>query len=240
MGWKYYALPLTTFNSSRRQVNIVLTKNGIWTLANIVIADPTQADLLPRSCTIQGLTTFDITQAKEKNYHNRHLIDQFLYLAIEVFGCLHKHANVFLHDCANAIWSLKRLEGLHLLTLVTFLCQKVLIALQKIQASLILSWAVAIGFKLFNFHPFKTHLPSPESIYCRPSIFDIEIWPTYNKRSVLDIERFWHLFWTNLMSCNFSIFLIFIPLYIFRIYDVFLKKALHDWFFCTFEHLISI
>jgi hypothetical protein len=25
-------------------------------------------------------------------------LDQFLPLAIEVFGCLHKHAHVFLHD----------------------------------------------------------------------------------------------------------------------------------------------
>ncbi len=30
-------------------------------------------------------------------------IDQFLPLAIEVFSCLHKHAYVFLYDCANAI-----------------------------------------------------------------------------------------------------------------------------------------
>jgi hypothetical protein len=41
---------------------------------------------------------------KEKNYHNQHPTNQFFPLAIEVFGCLHKHADVFLHDCANAIW----------------------------------------------------------------------------------------------------------------------------------------
>jgi hypothetical protein len=42
-------------------------------------------------------------QAKIRNYRNRHVIDKFLPLAIEVFGCLHKHVDVFLHDCANAI-----------------------------------------------------------------------------------------------------------------------------------------
>jgi len=56
-----------------------------------------------------------------RTYYNRHRIDQFLPLTIEVFGCLHKHSNVFLHNCANAICSLKGIEGLHLSTLVTFL-----------------------------------------------------------------------------------------------------------------------
>jgi len=38
----------------------------------------------------------------------KHPIGQFLPLTIEVFGCLNKQANVFLHDCANAMWNLKR------------------------------------------------------------------------------------------------------------------------------------
>jgi hypothetical protein len=76
---------------------------------------------LPRSCTTQRFATSDVTQAKEKNYHNRHPINQFLPLAIEVFGYLHKHADVFLHDYANVIWSLKGTKGSHLFTLITFL-----------------------------------------------------------------------------------------------------------------------
>jgi hypothetical protein len=35
-------------------------------------------------------------------------------LTMEVFGCLHKHVDVFLHKCANAIWSLKGQEGSYL------------------------------------------------------------------------------------------------------------------------------
>jgi hypothetical protein len=85
----------------------VLTKDGICTIANIVIADLMWVDLLPRSCAIEGFATSDDVQAQEKSYCNRHLTDQILPLAIEVFGCLHKHVDVFLHDCANAIWSLK-------------------------------------------------------------------------------------------------------------------------------------
>jgi hypothetical protein len=61
---------------------------------------------------IQGFVASNATQAKERSYHKQHPIDQFLPLAIEVFGCLHKHVDVFLHNCAIAIWSLKGLEGL--------------------------------------------------------------------------------------------------------------------------------
>jgi hypothetical protein len=32
--------------------------------------------------------------AKERSFCNQHLVDQFFPLAIEVFNCLHKHANV--------------------------------------------------------------------------------------------------------------------------------------------------
>jgi hypothetical protein len=73
-----HALPSTTFNFFRWQIDIVFTKDGIRTLADVVIVDPTQAYLLPRSCTTQGFPTFDVAQAKERNYHNWHPNDQFL------------------------------------------------------------------------------------------------------------------------------------------------------------------
>jgi hypothetical protein len=95
-------LPSTTFSSSRQQVDIVLTKDGICTLADILIADPTRAYSLPQSCTTQRFVVFDATQAKERNYRNWHPIHQFFLLTIEVFGWLHKHADVFLHEYANA------------------------------------------------------------------------------------------------------------------------------------------
>jgi hypothetical protein len=73
-----------------------------------------------------------------------HHIDPFFLSTIKVFGCLHKWTDVFWYDCANAIWSLKGLEGLHLFVLVTFFYQKISITLQKVQMSSILSWMVAI------------------------------------------------------------------------------------------------
>jgi hypothetical protein len=87
----------------------VCTKNDIHTLANVVIVDPTQMDLLPQFFTIQGFVVSNAVQTKERSYHNRHPINQFFPIVIEVFGCLHEHVDMFLHDCGNAICSLKGL-----------------------------------------------------------------------------------------------------------------------------------
>jgi hypothetical protein len=112
MGWKQlHTLPLTTFHFSHWGVDIVITKDGIRTLANIVIANPTWMDLLTWSYTTRGFTTSKGSQTKERNYCNWHPTNHFLPLAIEVFGCLDKQADIFLHDCANAMWNFKRLEG---------------------------------------------------------------------------------------------------------------------------------
>jgi hypothetical protein len=208
VGWKQlHALLSTTFNSFCRWIDIVLTKYDIHTLADVIIADPMWTDLFPRSCTTQRFVTPDVVQAKEKSYHNRHPTDQILMLAIDVFGCLHKHVNVFLHYYANAIWSLKMQEGPHLFTLVNFLCQKVLITLQKMQTPPILSRVIVIGLAILNFHPFRTHLLSPQLIYYKLLVFHINIWLTYHRGLVLDMECFWHLCWANLTSNKFSLFI---------------------------------
>jgi hypothetical protein len=55
MGRKQlYALPSTTFNSFCWWINIVVTKDGIRTLVDVLIVDPTWVDLFFRSCVIQG------------------------------------------------------------------------------------------------------------------------------------------------------------------------------------------
>jgi hypothetical protein len=48
----------------------VFTKNGIHTLVDVVIPDPMQADLFPRSCATEKFVASDATQAKEKSIHN--------------------------------------------------------------------------------------------------------------------------------------------------------------------------
>jgi hypothetical protein len=116
-------------------------------------------DLLPQSCVIQGFATFNAIQVKKRTIAtNTPLINSSL-LVIEVFGCLHEHVDVFLHDYVNVIWSLKRLEGLHLSTFVTFFHQKVLITLQKMQASSILSLAVVVGLVISQLSPLQDTPP---------------------------------------------------------------------------------
>ncbi len=83
-----HVLPSTTFNFFPQWVDIVFSKDGICTLVEVVIVDPTRADLLPQSCATQGFTTSDVTQAKERSYHNWAPTNQFLPLVIEVFGYL--------------------------------------------------------------------------------------------------------------------------------------------------------
>jgi hypothetical protein len=48
MGWKQlHVLSSNTFNSSRRQIDIVLTKDGIHTLVDVIITNLTRVDLFP-------------------------------------------------------------------------------------------------------------------------------------------------------------------------------------------------
>jgi hypothetical protein len=85
-----YALHLTTIDSFHWQIDIMFTKNGIRTLTNIVIVDPTHVDLFLWSCTAQRFVASNVIEAKKKNYCDCHPINQFFLLAIEVFECLHK------------------------------------------------------------------------------------------------------------------------------------------------------
>jgi hypothetical protein len=74
--------PSTTFNSFRQRINIVLTKDGIRTLADVVIIDSMQV------YSIQGFATSNVAQTKERSYRTQHPTDQFLLLTIEIFDCL--------------------------------------------------------------------------------------------------------------------------------------------------------
>jgi hypothetical protein len=180
----------TTFNSFRRWIDIMLIKYGICTLANVVITDPTWIYLLPQSCATQGFVASDAIQANERSYYNWHPTNQFLPLALEICGCLHKHVDVFLHDYANAIWSLKGIECFHLSTLVTFLRQKNLITLQKMQVSSILSRVVTIGL-ITSWLPLLQNTPPMTTIDLLQAIGFWHINMTdLHRQLVMDMERF--------------------------------------------------
>jgi len=48
----------------------VFTKDGICTLANVIIANPMRTDLLPQSCATQGFVASNAAQVKERSYRN--------------------------------------------------------------------------------------------------------------------------------------------------------------------------
>jgi len=75
------------FNSSYEWIDIVLTKVDIHALIDIIIIDPTWVNLLPWSSVTKGFAASNTAQTKDRNYRDQHPIDQFLLLAIEVFGC---------------------------------------------------------------------------------------------------------------------------------------------------------
>jgi hypothetical protein len=66
---------------------------------------------------------------------------------------------VFLHNCANAIWGLKRPESLHFSILVIFFYEKVLITLQRMQASFIFNQAVVVNLATSQLPPFQNTPP---------------------------------------------------------------------------------
>ncbi len=57
------------------RINIVLTKDGICTLVEVVVVNSTRTNLFPRSCTTQGFVVFNVAQAKKQSYCERHSIN---------------------------------------------------------------------------------------------------------------------------------------------------------------------
>jgi hypothetical protein len=156
--------------------------------------DPMQVDLFSQSYTTQGFATYNATQVIEWNYCDWHPTNQFFPLVVEVFGCLHKQADMFLHNCANAIWSFKWPEGLHFYVLVTFIHQKVLIKLQRLQTSSILNWARAIGLTTSWLPPLRDTPPiTMANLLQVIGFWHRKIQSTYYKLSVFDDKRFQQL-----------------------------------------------
>jgi hypothetical protein len=155
-GWKpLHTLLSTMFHPFRQRVDIVLTKDGICTLFNVIIVDPTWMDLLRRSCTTQSFIAYEVAQAKKRSYHHWHPTNHFLLLAIEVFRCLDKQIDVFLHDCANVMSNFKGTKSLSPFFFVIFRCKKISITLQRMQASSILSWVVTVGLVTSQLPPLQ-------------------------------------------------------------------------------------
>ncbi len=88
-----------------------------------------------------------------------------------------------------------------------FFHQNFLITLPRMQASFILSWAVAIDLPISRLPPLQDTPP----IIMVDLLQMINFWhggmqPPYYMRLVFNMERFWHLVWANFTSYKFSLF----------------------------------
>jgi hypothetical protein len=71
------------------RVNILLSIDGVYTLVDVVIINPTRIDLVLRVVFFHGVVAIVAALAKDDLYCNRFLVDMFFPLAIKVFECLH-------------------------------------------------------------------------------------------------------------------------------------------------------
>jgi hypothetical protein len=82
-------------------MDIFIIRDDLHILMDIVIVDLTRIDMVQRISTI---TTYLITMAaqeKTRSYTERALGDDFIHLAIEMYGCLHSCFDSFLTTYAH-------------------------------------------------------------------------------------------------------------------------------------------
>ncbi len=128
---------------------------------------------------------------------------------------------MFLHNCANAIWNLKGLKSPPLSILVFFFQQIISITLQRLQTSSILCRTVVVSLTISWFPPFYDTFPISMTDLLQVANFGYgKIQPTYYKWLIFDMDRFWHLVWTNLTSYTFSFLFFFLSLSTFSQYMV--------------------
>jgi hypothetical protein len=82
----------------------MLLVDVVHTLANVVIIDPIQIDLVSLVVFSHGVVATIIIQGKDGLYCDWFPADMFSPLAIKVFGFLHQQAHGFFHRCANMVW----------------------------------------------------------------------------------------------------------------------------------------
>ncbi len=85
------------FHVWRKQTHILPSPSFSIHLANVVIANPTQTNLVSHQTFSCGVVMTLVAQVKERLYCDCCLTNLFFPLAIEVFGCFQEHVDNFLH-----------------------------------------------------------------------------------------------------------------------------------------------
>jgi len=115
-------------------VDIVITRDSFQTLADVVIIDPTRPNLVQHVFTTITHAMIVVTQDKAQSYTKRMPGDDFIPLTIEIYDCFHHHFDSFFTSCVHACMTCHHQTSLLPLMLIFHYRQRVLIALQCVQA----------------------------------------------------------------------------------------------------------
>ncbi|CAM6128808.1 unnamed protein product [Calypogeia fissa] len=124
-----YVLSAVNGILDRRCADNILSRAGVWALANVVVADPMGASTVSSATHIPGHVASHMAQLKEKAYAVHRSGDLFYPFAIEVFGALHSALDQFLRSTMTLC--VERWPYAPVSVIMAFLRQRVSIALQR-------------------------------------------------------------------------------------------------------------
>jgi hypothetical protein len=139
-----------------KQIDIVITKDNFWTLTNVIIANLTHTDLVQCALTTLAHATIVAVQNKARSYTEWTLGDDFIPLTIETYDCFHPHFDSFFTSCVHACIAHHQQTSLIPSIFISDYKQWVSIALQHVQAIMIVQPAVSL---ITILHPLP-HIPT--------------------------------------------------------------------------------
>ena len=130
-------------------------------LVDVVIADPTRRDLVDRAACRGLVAAEDAERRKETHYRDRAAGTKFIPFALETYGALSDASNRLLVDCAHRAAQLNGRSGQNVSLLVTWIRQRVSLALQRVLAH-------AINARTLRLEEGMALLPPPlRGCHCR-------------------------------------------------------------------------
>jgi len=88
------------FRYTQWWMDILITKDGFWTLMDVIIANSIRTNMLQWTLMMITYVAMMAIQEKTWSYTKWAPCDDFIPLAIETYGCLHSCFDLFLIACA--------------------------------------------------------------------------------------------------------------------------------------------
>jgi len=114
---------------TQRWMDIVITKDNFWTLANVIIGDLIHTNLVQCALVTTVHATIVTIQNKARSYTKWTLRNDFIPLVIETYSCFHLHFDSFFTSCVHACIARHRQTSLVLSMFIFHYRQWVSIAL---------------------------------------------------------------------------------------------------------------